>query len=141
MPMENRREIFQTLAALFAAGAIPAEMAAATLPDAVITRKQAKVKHDPFGDTTIYFEGSTGQLSSMTAGDLLLKAGMEPHPPHQHPEEEFVLVTEGQAEILVDGKKSVVGPGAMMYCQGNKLHGIKNVGKIPMRFYFFKWGK
>ena len=26
-----------------------------------------------------------------------------------------------------------------MYCEGNRLHGIKNTGPAPMRFYFFKW--
>jgi hypothetical protein len=28
----------------------------------------------------------------MTAGSLRLKPGMEPHPPHTHPEEEFMLI-------------------------------------------------
>jgi hypothetical protein len=27
----------------------------------------------------------------------------------------------------------------MMYCAGNKLHGIKNTGKTPLLFYYFKW--
>ena len=75
----------------------------------------------------------------MTAGSLLLKAGMSPHPPHQHPEEEFMVVTEGTGEMVVEGKKTNVGPGSMMYCAGNKVHGIVNTGKSPLLFYFYKW--
>jgi mannose-6-phosphate isomerase-like protein (cupin superfamily) len=75
----------------------------------------------------------------MTAGGLLLKAGMTPHAPHQHPEEEFMLITEGAGEIAVDGKVAKVGPGAMMYCAAGKLHGRVNTGRTPLLFYFYKW--
>ena len=40
----------------------------------------------------------------MTAGSLRLNPGAEPHPPHKHPEEEFMLITEGTGEMKVDGK-------------------------------------
>jgi quercetin dioxygenase-like cupin family protein len=108
-------------------------------PDSVFTLQHSKTQHDSFGDTTVYFQGKTDQLKSMTAGSLVLKPGQEPHPPHQHPEEEFVLIGEGTGEILVHDQKTKVGPGALMYCAGNKLHGIKNTGSVPLRFYFFKW--
>ena len=48
-------------------------------------------------------------------------------------------ITEGTGEIVVDGKKTKVGPGSMMYCAANKLHGIVNTGKTPLLFYFYKW--
>ena len=32
-----------------------------------------------------------------------------------------------------------VGPGSIMYCAGNVLHGIVNTGKVPMTFYWSKW--
>jgi mannose-6-phosphate isomerase-like protein (cupin superfamily) len=75
----------------------------------------------------------------MTAGSLLLKAGMSPHPPHQHPEEEFMVVTEGTGEISMDGKVTKVGPGSMMYAGTQRVHGIVNTGKTPLLFYFYKW--
>ena len=59
---------------------------------------------EEFGDARFYFEGRTDLLSAMTAGSLVLKPGILPHPPHQHPEEEFMLVTEGTGEILVGEK-------------------------------------
>lgn len=101
--------------------------------------KQATVTHEPFGDLAIYFTGPTDQVGSMTAGSLKLKPGMSPHPPHQHPEEEFIVITEGAGEITVDGKRSKVSAGSMMYCGAGKLHGIVNTGTAPLLFYFYKW--
>jgi quercetin dioxygenase-like cupin family protein len=75
----------------------------------------------------------------MTAGSLKLNPGATPHPPHKHPEEEFMLITEGTGEMSVDGKLTKVGPGVMMYCAADKLHGIVNTGKSPLLFYFWKW--
>ena len=109
------------------------------LKSITLDEAKAKLTKEPFGDLRIYFEGSTDQVTSMTAGSLKLKPGMSPHPPHQHPEEEFMVITEGTGDLLVDGKTTKVGPGTMMYCAGNKLHGITNTGKIPLLFYFYKW--
>jgi mannose-6-phosphate isomerase-like protein (cupin superfamily) len=111
----------------------------AKLPDGVMDEKKAKLTKESFGDHRSYYEGATDQLKSMTAGSLRLNAGASPHPPHSHPEEEFMLITEGTGEMTVDGKPVKVGPGVMMYCAANKLHGIVNTGKTPLLFYFWKW--
>ncbi len=107
--------------------------------DIVMDPAAAQVIQEPFGEHHIYFDGPTNELSLMVAGSLRLNAGASPHPPHRHPEEEFLLVTEGTGEILVDGKVTKVGPGSMMYCDGNNLHGIENTGSAPMLFYYYKW--
>ena len=117
--------------------AIPAAMA--KLPDMTKNAAAAKITQETFGEVHVYFDGPTDQLKTMTAGSLKLKAGMEPHPPHQHPEEEIMVVTEGVGEIVVEGKVTQVGPGSMMYCAANKLHGVKSTGKTPLLFYYFKW--
>jgi quercetin dioxygenase-like cupin family protein len=90
-------------------------------------------------DLRIYFNGPTDLLKSMVTGNLLLMPGMSPHPPHRHPEEEFLWVTEGSGEIMVEGTTYPVAAGSVMYCAGNKLHGITNTGAEPMLFYFSKW--
>ena len=48
------------------------------------------------------------------AGMALLEPGASPHPPHRHPEEEFLIVAQGTGEIECDGKVTQVGPGAML---------------------------
>lgn len=131
----KRRRLLMSAMAL----AVPGAAAPPKLPDGVMDEKRAKLTKEPFGDLRIYYEGPTDQVKSMTAGSLRLNAGASPHPPHKHPEEEFMLITEGTGEMTVDGKPSKVGPGTMMYCAANKLHGIVNTGKTPLLFYFWKW--
>jgi mannose-6-phosphate isomerase-like protein (cupin superfamily) len=109
------------------------------LPNLVIDPSRARFIQEDCGEHRIYFDGVTDQLKYMIAGSLLLTAGMTPHPPHQHPEEEFMLVTEGTGEIMVDGKTTQVVPGSMMYCAAGKYHAIVNTGTTPMLFYYYKW--
>jgi len=109
------------------------------LPNATIAADKAKLTREAFGDLRIYFEGATEQVKSMAAGSLLLKPGMTPHAPHAHPEEEFMVITEGTGEISMDGKITKVAPGSMMYAAAGRLHGIVNTGKTPLLFYFYKW--
>jgi len=113
--------------------------AGAKLPNTALDASSARVSHEPFGELAIYFEGATDQIGSMTAGSLRLKPGMSPHPPHTHPEEEFMVITEGTGEIIIEDKTTKAAPGTMMYCAGGKLHGITNTGKGSLLFYFYKW--
>jgi len=135
--MTNRRDLLKWAAGANAL-ALLAE-SAGTLSNAVVDEKGAKLSKEDFGDLRIYFDGRTNQVRSMTAGSLRLKPGMSPHAPHQHLEEEFMVITEGTGEISIEGKVSKIGPGSMMYCAAGKLHGIVNTGKIPLLFYFYKW--
>jgi quercetin dioxygenase-like cupin family protein len=134
--MPNRRDLFQLAALTALARAAHADD---RLPSVTRAAGEAKTTHETFGDNAVYFDGATDQLKGLTMGSLRLKPGKEPHPPHQHPEEEIMVIAEGTGEISVEGKVTKVAAGATMYCAGNKLHGIVNTGKTPMLFYYFKW--
>ena len=86
-----------------------------------------------------HYNGPTDQLNGLCVGMCVLEPGTSPHPPHTHPEEEFMIVASGTGEIFCAGKTTQVGPGSIMYCDGNVLHGIKNTGNVPMTFYWSKW--
>lgn len=135
----NRRDLLQ-FAGLF--GALPlvsAEDTGIQLADGVVDSAHAQLQTGPFGELRIHFEGGTPQARRATAGSARLKPGMAPHPPHQHPEDEFLIVAEGTGEISIEDKVTKVGPGDIAFCRGNKMHGIRNTGGEPMVFYFFKW--
>lgn len=135
--MANRREMMAVLgSAMFALGGARASAAVA---DAVVDPAGGKLTREPFGDLRVYYSGSTEQLELMEAGSLELKAGMTPHPPHKHPEEEILLVTEGNGEISLNGKVTKCGPGSMMFCAADHMHGIVNTGKTTLTFFYFKW--
>ena len=115
------------------------QASAPKLPDGVLD--PSLVTREEFPGCTVYamYNGPTDQLSAVSTGMAVLDPGGTPHPPHQHPEEEFMIVAAGNGEIEVDGKVTQVGPGAIMYTAGNTMHGIKNTGSTPMTFYWSKW--
>jgi mannose-6-phosphate isomerase-like protein (cupin superfamily) len=119
---------------------VSAATVGAKLPDGVVTVEQL-TPSDPAAGCTVFthYNGPTDLLKGMVAGMCVLEPGSTPHPPHQHPEEEFMIVASGTGEIECGGTVTPVGPGAMMYSAGNTIHGITNTGKLPMVFYWQKW--
>ncbi len=110
------------------------------LPDGVIALDSLAAEGDAPGVVAyVHYNGPTDQLATMCTGMAVLEPGASPHPPHQHPEEEFMIVAEGNGVIEVNGHATQVGPGAIMYCAANVLHGIVNTGGRPMTFYWSKW--
>ena len=118
---------------------VAADKAAAKLADGVVGIDALTDEYVSGCRVFVHYNGPTDQLSGMCTGMAVLDPGATPHPPHRHPEEEFLIVSEGTGEIECDGKATAVGPGAIMYCAGNVLHGITNTGKVPMTFYWSKW--
>jgi quercetin dioxygenase-like cupin family protein len=135
----NRRDLLQ-IAGMF--GAFPlmaAEGTPASLIDSIVDAQQAKLNPHPWGEHRLYFQGTTANGRTASAGSVWVKPGMEPHPPHQHPEDEFQVIVEGTGEMLLDGKLTKAGPGTMMYCAGGKVHGVHNTGDTPMVIYYCQW--
>jgi mannose-6-phosphate isomerase-like protein (cupin superfamily) len=119
---------------------VSVESTAPKLPDGVVDLNSLE-SSDPVSGCRVFthYNGPTDQLSGLCAGMCVLDPGSSPHPPHQHPEEEFMIVASGTGEIECAGKTTLVGPGAVMYCAGNTIHGITNTGKVPLTFYWSKW--
>ncbi len=132
----DRRRILQTLAAGLA---IASQARSAEVADQVVHRDQARIKTQAFGDVRNFVQGETAQLKGLSVGSIDIKPGQSPHPPHTHPEEELMLVTEGHAEIFLEGKTTKVGPGSLMYAAANHSHGIVNTSAAPMTVFWIKW--
>ena len=109
------------------------------LPEGVLDLHQVPGDYVNGCRVFVHYNGPTDQLQVMCTGMAVVDPGASPHPPHRHPEEEFLIVADGTGEIDCDGKVTQVGPGAIMYCAGNTLHGIVNTGKVPLTFYWSKW--
>jgi mannose-6-phosphate isomerase-like protein (cupin superfamily) len=118
---------------------VDVETAAAKLPDGVIDLNTLRPDVQSGCRVFVHYNGPTDQLTGMCTGMAVLDPGASPHPPHRHAEEEFLIIADGTGEIECDGKTTQVGPGAIMYCAGNVLHGIVNTGKVPLTFYWSKW--
>jgi mannose-6-phosphate isomerase-like protein (cupin superfamily) len=118
---------------------VSAAPAAPKLADGVTKLEAVPAAEQPGCRVFVHYNGPTDQLSGMCTGMAVLEPGASPHPPHRHPEEEFLIIAAGTGEIECGGTTTQVGPGDIMYCAGDVLHGVTNTGTVPMTFYWSKW--
>src|SRR6266545_878378 len=81
----------------------------------------------------------TPTLDELEMHITTLDPGQISHPPHQHPEEELLIVREGTVETLQNGKASRLGPGSIIFHSSNDLHNIRNVGDTPATYHVINW--
>lgn len=114
-------------------------LASRTVNLADVALKEYQYEGKPRGEIAIYLDGDTAGTRKFVVGQFRLKPGEEPHPIHQHPEEEILIVTGGKGEISCVGKTTKVGAGSVMYTSPDAPHGIKNTGDDLLTFYFVKF--
>ncbi len=73
--------------------------------------------------------------------ETTVEAGKMPHPAHQHPHEEFILIREGIMDLIYDGESHILGPGSVGYTAPNQMHGFKNVGSTTATYFIFSLSK
>jgi quercetin dioxygenase-like cupin family protein len=81
----------------------------------------------------------TATLDELEIHITTLNPGETPHAPHQHPDEELLIVKEGTVESLNNGELKRLGPGSVIFQAANQLHAIKNVGSVPATYHVIKW--
>jgi XRE family transcriptional regulator, regulator of sulfur utilization len=91
------------------------------------------------GSVRQFFKAPTATLEVLELHVTTLNPGEASHPPHQHPNEELVIVKEGTVEALVNGAWKRVGPGSVIFNASNQLHGIRNVGSAPATYHVINW--
>lgn len=92
------------------------------------------------------FRGPTRTFQSMSCHISVLSAGYTPHPPHIHPEEEMLIVLDGEVEISLathpedpSPRKLRLRPGMFSYYPSTQHHTISNPGTAPVTYLMFKW--
>lgn len=64
-----------------------------------------------------------------------LNPGQRSHPPHQHPQEEMIVLKEGTLDAFVNGKHQTIGPGSMLFLASYDWHNVTNIGATPATYY------
>lgn len=100
---------------------------------------QLPVKQTAKGESRQVLRAPTATLDELECHVTTLKVGEMAHPPHQHPDEELIIVKEGTVESLVNGELKVVGPGSVIFQAANQMHSIRNVGDTPATYHVIKW--
>ena len=81
----------------------------------------------------------TGELVEIH--ETTVAPGKMPHPAHQHPHEEFILVRTGKMAIIIEGVEHPLPAGSVGYTAPNQLHGFKNIGTVPASYFIFSLSK
>jgi uncharacterized cupin superfamily protein len=87
------------------------------------------------GEIRNVVRGPTATLEELEIHVTTLNPGLASHPPHRHPNEELVIIDQGNVEILSGGTWRPAGPGSIVFNASNSLHALRNVGAIPATYH------
>jgi len=73
--------------------------------------------------------------------ETVLPAGKTPHPPHHHPNSEWLFIQSGKLEYNDNSKIVPVGPGDIVFSASNVSHGLNNVGTTDAAYIVFSVSK
>ena len=96
------------------------------------------VKPTPKGERREIVDSPTTTFSNFESHVTTLRAGEEAHPSHHHPDEELILVKEGEMQATVNGVVSRGGPGTIFFYGSNDEHGMRNVGTTNATYYVIR---
>jgi quercetin dioxygenase-like cupin family protein len=85
-------------------------------------------------------DGMTSSGDHIEVHETTLAAGASPHPPHRHKHEELFLMIKGQLAVTIEGKTTVIGPGAAAFVASNQLHGAHNPGSEAAQYFVVATG-
>jgi mannose-6-phosphate isomerase-like protein (cupin superfamily) len=134
----TRRTLLQILPALAASSALAADTP--TLSSFAKPFSELPVKKNGPNESREILHGVTHSGCHMEVHETTLGAGMEPHPPHRHENEELFLLVKGQVAITIEGKTTVVGPGSAVFVHSNEFHGARNPGTEPAQYFVVEIG-
>ena len=92
-----------------------------------------------FGEFRKLLAGETRSVKELLTGVAVIEPGKEIHPPHQHAEEEFLLLAEGSGTWSLAGQESPARRGDLLYVEPWVMHGLKNTSDKPLVFFVVKW--
>lgn len=98
-----------------------------------------KAQPNKTGSVRRVVQQPTATLDELEMHITTLNPGLSSHAPHQHPDEELLIIKEGTVESLVNGELKRVGPGSVIFQAANQMHGISNVGDVPATYHVIRW--
>jgi quercetin dioxygenase-like cupin family protein len=127
-----------TLALTFAFGAV-AGLQTSVMRSTVFDWNAMKVNTTAVGESRPIVRVPTATLDELEMHVTTLNEGQTSHAPHQHPNEELVIIREGTVEVLVQGEWKRLGPGSIAFNASNELHALRNAGTGPATYHVINW--
>jgi quercetin dioxygenase-like cupin family protein len=85
------------------------------------------------------FRAPTTTLDQLECHITTLDAGAKSHPPHTHPNDEVLIVREGNVEVFFAGAWHPAGPGSVVFLTGMDPHGLRNAGSTATTYTVLAW--
>ena len=139
--MVTRRDIVVALvgAGMTMAGWTAADARRAVMGSTVFDWNTLTAQPNKTGAVRKVVQQPTATLDELEMHITTLNPGLSSHAPHQHPDEELLIIKEGTVESLVNGELKRVGPGSIVFQASNQMHGIRNVGDVPATYHVIRW--
>lgn len=102
-------------------------------PDNLVFKPSAK------GGGIPYFDRPTAMCERFEMHITQLDQKGPSHNPHTHIESEIMLVISGKTEMTIDGKVYAGSVGDLFFVNSQLMHGIRNAGDEPCKYFAFKW--
>jgi XRE family transcriptional regulator, regulator of sulfur utilization len=81
----------------------------------------------------------TTTLDELEMHVTTLNPGETSHAPHNHGNEELVLIDKGTVDVLIHGQWKRVGPGSIVFNAANEPHALRNVGEAVTQYHVINW--
>jgi quercetin dioxygenase-like cupin family protein len=98
-----------------------------------------EAKKTAVGESRQVVRSPTVTLDELEMHVTTLNPGQTSHPPHQHQNEELIIIRDGTVETLSHGEWKKLGPGSIIFNASNELHGIRNVGTGTTTYHVINW--
>jgi quercetin dioxygenase-like cupin family protein len=139
--MNNRSILGPVALAAFGTAAILAiaQSPKPVMGSAVFDWTAIEVRTNANGSVRKFFESPTATLEMLECHVTTVKPRAASHAPHQHPDEEIIIVKEGDVEALINGEWKSAPAGSVIFFASNILHGVRNVGDTPAVYHVLRW--
>lgn len=92
------------------------------------------------------FHGCTANLRLLSCRESVLAPNQNPHPPHEHKEEEILLLLAGEVDIIIPGsqpdekeQRKRLHPGQFVYQPAHCTHTLQAMSDTPATYLVLKW--
>lgn len=137
--LTKRDLVVALMAATGTLSIVAAQQALPVLPSTAFDWNSIAVRETKVGSSRQFVRAPTATLDELEIHVTTLNPGQTSHPPHQHPNEELLIVKEGTVEALVNGDWKRLGVGSVIFQASNQLHGIRNAGSGPATYHVVNW--
>jgi quercetin dioxygenase-like cupin family protein len=113
--------------------------APAKLGSTVFKWESLAVKPTPNGERRDVTDSPTATFERFESHVTTLLPGRMSHAPHQHPQEELIILRDGTLDVTINGATTRAGPGSLLFFAANDFHNVQNVGDTPSTYFVFNF--